>query len=316
MSEGDRAAAEGSGSGPDSQDVGSSRVRGDRRVILAGLLLSAAIHALLFGVFGGVQFPATPYTVSPVEMISAPSGLNLVELTETFPEFEERPAPEPPDPAPPEAPFEEAPFEEVAPDAEKEDDEAEPIPGLDLPAMDIGNIFRPPGADPEEGRERRSNVSRLRLRFSDARLWIDPGDPWLVGQRMARFATADSAVRAIIGNWLDSLQLTAEQERRARDWTTGEEGKRWGISPEGLHLGGVTIPIPFAVMGTGPQRRALEQAVRDLAFIQRQDLRYDLDAVLRERREAMRLRAEEEARRREARQDTTGSGRRSGARRR
>jgi hypothetical protein len=44
----------------------------------------------------------------------------------------------------------------------------------------------------------------------------------------------------------DSAAIAAELERRATDWTyTDEDGKRWGVSPGKIHLGDLTLPVPF-----------------------------------------------------------------------
>jgi hypothetical protein len=216
--------------------------------------------------------------------------LVVVEVPETPEELEsETPRPEPEE-AQPRRP-EETEVVQIAPVPVPE---AEGEPALEEPVQ-------PTEAEPGV---RLSNAERLRLRFSDERLWVDPRDPLLFGERLERFARADSAVRAILREWLDSLRLTDEQRRRALDWTYEKDGKRWGISPEGIHLGDITIPIPFMLLPAGPQRRAFEQALRDLQEIQNQDLRDDLESVRRERMEEMRRRSEEEAERRRQR-DTT-----------
>ncbi|MCG8467392.1 MAG: hypothetical protein MJB57_04180 [Gemmatimonadetes bacterium] len=275
-------------------DHRAQRERDARRAIWGGLVASVGLHLGAVWIAGRVQVEATALSAPPTETVPAPDGLVVVQIPSTPLEDEpEEPRPEPPP-------------EEVV-EAEPEPRELEVV--ALAPRDDEGGLPNAPGVgDPnapaEPGEEERiSNASRLRIRFSDRRLWFDPQDPLLFGERLARFARADSAVRAILRDWLDSLSLTAEQERRARDWTFERDGKRWGISDQGIHLGDITIPIPFDFGQTGPRRREFEQAIRDLTEIQRQDLQADIEAVLQERREAMRQRSEEEARRRRG-QDT------------
>ncbi len=266
------------------------RDRFGRRAFWGGLAASALLHLLVLFIAGRIVIHTTGFATPTVETVPAPEGLVVVQIPatplETAPE-EPRPEPQPEEVEVEVA--EEPPQEAEAPEEDPEDEGSLPnAPGVGAPGA--------PG-QPEEG-DRLSNASRLRLRFSDRRLWFDPQDPMLFGDRLARFARADSAVRAILRDWLDSLNLTEEQARRARDWTFEKDGKRWGISEEGIHLGDITIPIPFGFQQSGPHRRAFEQAVRDLTEIQRQDLRADIEEVMDERRDAMRERSEEEVRRR------------------
>jgi hypothetical protein len=261
-----------------------------RRAITAGLLVSAVAHVLLFVVTGRVGLRPTQFIRPAIETEPAPRGLVVVEVpvTPEGPESE-TPRPEPEEPSP------------IRPD------ELEVIRVVPTPAAEVEPEVTPdePIPQPEgEPEERLTNAQRLRPRFSDARLWVDPRDPMIFGARLERLARADSAVRAILRDWLDSLRLTEEQRQRALDWTYENDGKRWGISPEGLHLGDITIPLPFQLMPTGPQRREFEQALRDLRAIQNQDMRSDLDEIRKERMEEMRRRSQEEVERRRS-GDTT-----------
>jgi len=265
------------------------RERGYRRAVRAGLALSVLLHLLVIWSTRAIRVPPSPFVTPPVETGPAPEGLVVVDVAVTEPEeepSEATPAAEPAEERPePEAPD---PLEVVETEPEEAEEGLPGAPGVGEPA--------PPEA-PEEG-ERLSNAERLIPRFSDPRIWFDPRHPRLFGDRLARFARADSAVRAILRDWLDSLALSDEEMRRALDWTYEKDGERWGISPEGLHLGDITIPIPFELMPSGPRRRELEQALRDLEEIQLQNLREDLERIGEERRRAMRERSEEEARRR------------------
>ncbi|WP_419941809.1 hypothetical protein [Candidatus Palauibacter sp.] len=277
------------------------RDRRQRRTFAAGFGASILLHLLFVLLAGGVRVDPLALTLPPVETVPAPDALIVVEIAPT----ELTPAPEDPRPEPVPPPEEATPDREPAPEepeeAVEEAEERDPLPG-------VPTLFLP--GRPFEGPqgERTTNASRLTLRFSDARLWFDPKSPRLIGERLVRFARADSAVRAILRDWLDSMALDADLERRARDWTFERDGERWGISPAGIHLGDVTIPLPVGDLDgdgypdlfvpTGPQRRAFEQAVRDLTAIQLQNLRADVEVAAAEARARMRERTEDELRRR------------------
>ena len=162
------------------------------------------------------------------------------------------------------------------------------------------------GAEAEPERRGLTNAERLRAQFTDRRLWVPyPDEPW--PPHVARaYARADSAVRAMLRVWLDSLSLTEEERRRATEWTFGEGDEKWGISDKGLHLGDITIPIPFGALfgySMSPNAQKTRQMIRDFNAIRQQDIETD---IRRERDEAlkeMRRRAEEEVERRE--RDTT-----------
>lgn len=266
------------------------RERAYRRTLATGLLVSVAVHLAVLLATGRFLPEPQPIFRPALDAEPAPEGLVVVDLPDSPAESQEEPETPRPEPAEaqPRRP-EETEVVEIAPAPEVEGE-----PEVEEPAE--------PGET--EPAERLTNAERLRPRFSDARLWIDPRDPLLFGERLERLARADSAVRAILREWLDSLRLTDEQRRRALDWTYEKDGKRWGISPEGIHLGDITIPIPFMLLPPGPQRREFEQALRDLQEIQNQDVRDDVESVRRERMEEMRRRSQEEAERRRQR-DTT-----------
>lgn len=269
------------------------RERGYRRAVRAGLALSVLLHLLALWFTGAVRVPPSPFVTPPLETVPAPDGLVVVDVAVTEPEEEASEATPAADPQEETAEPEPRELEVVRIEPEPAEEDLPGAPG-------VGDPDAP--ETPAEG-ERLTNAERLIPRFSDPRIWFDPRHPRLFGDRLARFARADSAVRAILRDWLDSLALSDEQMRRALDWTYEQDGKRWGISPEGLHLGDITIPIPFQFLPTGPRRRELEQALRDLEEIQLQNLREDLERIGEERRRAMQERSEEEARRRSG--DTT-----------
>ena len=168
-----------------------------------------------------------------------------------------------------------------------------------------------PADEPADARaeEQVSNVEALIPREGDPRLWREFWDDDVARRYLGRASRADSALRAILGRYLDSLRLSEEQLREARDWTfTDGDGERWGISPEGIHLGDVTIPLPVGQLlsPTGPRRRELERELRELREIRRQEAIDAAQETRQERIDAMEERAREQ--REEAPSDSTDGG--------
>ena len=93
----------------------------------------------------------------------------------------------------------------------------------------------------------RSATDRLRAGQGDPRLWrpLDPSMTEPTPEEVARLLLLTA-----IESMNDSAMIVAERARRATDWTyTDDEGKTWGVSPGRLHLGDLSIPLPF---GFGP----------------------------------------------------------------
>lgn len=264
------------------------RDRSYRRAMLAGIAVSAVAHLLLLFVLSReVQLPRMSYRARPPSPAAA-EGLRLVRV-------------EPPDrrsvAAPPEAP---PPRETPAPEEPQEDTEeertGEPTP---VPSEEEGTE--------EEGL---TNAERLTPREGDSRVWKEFWDEDLRNRYLGGSARADSAIRAILGEYVDSLKLAREAYRNARDWTVGEGDERWGVSSEGLHLGDITIPLPVGQLfqPTGPRRRQLERELRELREIQRQERLGDVQETREERIEEMRKRSREEAEKRTSDPDSTDTG--------
>jgi hypothetical protein len=162
------------------------------------------------------------------------------------------------------------------------------------------------GATAEPERRGLTNAERLRAQFTDRRLWVPyPDEPWPAHVAQA-YARADSAVRALLRVWLDSLSLSEEERRRATEWTFGEGDEKWGISDKGLHLGDITIPIPFGALfgySMSPNAQKTRQMIREFNEIRQQDIETDIRKERDEALKEMRRRTQEEVERRE--NDTT-----------
>lgn len=251
------------------------RSGGRRRwpAIWTGLAVSVAAHVLLalFMLTGGPDLRFAP----PPETEESPDlrwvdALRVVQIPEEALPGESLPAEAPSEPA-------------AAPEAGLPS--PEPAPAGEAPAADA------PG-------EALTNAERLRPRVGDPRLWARAPVDSLAPGLADRYDRAETAVRRLLRTYLDSLELSEEQERRAREWVFGEGDEKWGISPEGLHLGDVTIPIPFGQMlsQSGEARRQAERVLRTWEMIQFQAGRLEAQEIREERLEAIRERTRERLR--------------------
>ncbi|MCL7972374.1 MAG: hypothetical protein M8866_09880 [marine benthic group bacterium] len=254
----------------------------------AGLLVSALLHGLV-AIFLSGQFYIGSRTFSAVRLPPRPVvGLQVIDIRDV--------------------------------DAESAAEEV-----MELPPEERDEIQRPEPPTPGEGPRARdqgaesgpgmTNAERLQPREGDPRLWKDFSDRPLPEYLEDRFAEAEGVIRARLSAILDSLQLSEEQRRRAVEWLFGEGDQQWGVTPDGLVLGGMVIPMNVGALfqAEGPLGRELRQQARDRADIDRQEFVTDIERSQQERLEEMRRRSEEEAERRRqdslaAEADTTDSG--------
>jgi hypothetical protein len=145
-------------------------------------------------------------------------------------------------------------------------------------------------------------AARLRPRVGDWRLWFVPPVP---SRRDLTPAERAEEVRYRLYMTLrafnDSMAAQLAREAAAMDWTVGEEGNKWGVSPGQIHLGGLTLPLPFYF---GPTREQMEQ-MGEWSEIQRQAGQAEIDETVDERIRAIRERRAQEAARNNPPPDTT-----------
>ena len=250
-----------------------------RRALAAGIGASAALHIGVIALYSVVITQWSPReTVLAVDSPSrAFSDMRVVRVIEIEPT--DLTAEPPDDPFQPTAEFQ----PEVA-------DVGPPVPdGVDF--------------DEPPGRRRASEV--LRVRSSDARLWRE-AMPELFELTDAERMQLQLAGR--LEEWTDSVAEVVAAELALTDWTTtDDQGRRWGISPGQLHLGDMTLPLPFYFQGNSWQRevasrRAWEdQDIRNGANVQA------LRSSWRERAEAIRRRRDGERGVDPPASDTTGA---------
>ena len=204
--------------------------RAHRRALAVGIGASAALHVVFVLLYSVVVTQWGPTeTVLAVESVSRfTSDMRVVRVVEI----------EPPDLT-----------------AEPPDELPEPTAEAP-PAADAG----PPVAadvDLDEPPRRRRAADILRVRSSDARLWRE-AMPELFELTEAERMELELAGR--LEEWADSVAAVVAAEYALTDWTTtDDQGRRWGVSPGQLHLGNITLPLPFYFGGNSWQR---EQAGR------------------------------------------------------
>lgn len=256
------------------------RARSYRRAVRSGLFISAALHVLV-AIFVSGQFYIGTRSFRPVELPPRPAvGLEVIDIREIDAESAAEDVIEMP--------------------PEERDDIQRPEPPT------AGDGAAPAQAGPDDGLGI-TNAERLRPREGDPRLWQDFTDRPMPEYLDDQFAQAEGVIRARLGAILDSLQLSEEQRRRAVEWLIGEGDQQWGVTPDGLVLGGMVIPMNVGALfqAEGPLGRELRQQQRDQDLIRRQDFTTDVEEAQQERLEEMRRRSEEEAERR--REDSTAA---------
>lgn len=175
-------------------------------------------------------------------------------------------------------------------------------PAADQPAGEVAG--ETPGEAPgAESAPSTSARDALQPGYRDPRLYVSP--PMFPDLDRTDHERYMEHLQARIDAINDSMIVAANRERRTSDWTvTDGSGNRWGLSPEGLHLGGVTLPraiIPLP-RATGDNQRLEEERER---LRRRDEIRRQENDRARARTEAERIRAMREAE--EARRNRDGN---------
>ena len=204
---------------PGEEQPGADRARhAVRRPLVAGLALSALAHLLGLVAYSFSTAPApdapTPAARPPA---TAPGGTQVVRLVETGTSASGQPR-----------------------DPVRIEDPDQPAVQLQAPVLEDDLPAWTP-------RRYSSAAERLRARAGDARLWM-PMDPALV--ELTDHEILELELMIALEAMNDSAFAEAERARAALDWTrTDEDGNKWGVSPGRIHLGKITVPLPF---GFGP----------------------------------------------------------------
>jgi hypothetical protein len=141
-----------------------------------------------------------------------------------------------------------------------------------------------------------STAERLRPHLMDARIWAAV-DSALTELTLEQRLQLELSGR--IQELGDSMSAAEAAQRALTDWTfTDKNGKKWGVSEGKLHLGDITLPLPFSFGTAVGQRDAIERANWEWQEIQRgaaagavRDSWKDRAKAIRERRDKERVKA-------------------------
>ena len=232
-----------------------------KRALAVGIGASAVLHLVIILLYGVVVSQWGPReTVVAVQSLSGfTSNMRVVRVVEiALPAL----TPEPPE-------------ELLEPTAE---------------APSVSNAGPPVSGDVDldEPRRGRSAAEVLRVTSSDTRLWRE-AMPELFELTEAERMELELAGR--LEQWADSVAEVVAAEYALTDWTTtDDQGRRWGISAGQLHLGDITLPLPFYFSGNSLQREAAARRAWEDQDILNGAATQALRSSWRERAEAIRTR--------------------------
>lgn len=261
------------------------------RALRIGLVISVVVHFLVIIVLGRALSLDPASVRSPPRRTIELQGLPVVQVDAVLPALET-------DPDAVRLPLEEELKPEVEPDGEA------PVSPTDVLV---------PGPD-LVGPPRLTNAEKLQPQEGDERLWYDlDGQPIPEYLDREAYAAYEGEIRARLSRMLDSLSLSDEQRRRALEWITGDEGHEWGVTPDGIYIAGVLIPLNLGQLFAeeGPNGRESRQRMQDLRDIRLQDMLGEAEQIRKDRAQEMRERTKQELERRlqdslEAAVDSTG----------
>lgn len=250
-----------------------------RRAMALGFGLSVTLHLVLIILYSfGLNEWGPRENLLRVESVPRPfSGMRVVQVVEI---------------SSPEAPVE-VPRQEL-----------EPEPEVQRPEPAVGPVQE----GPDEEADTRGVVraaDALRVRSSDRRLWR-AALPEVFELTEAERLQLELAGR--LEAWNDSMAAVIAAETAFTDWTmTDDQGNRWGVSPGKLHLGSLTLPLPFSFGGTTWQRERAERRAWEDADILNNLSSQAARASWGERAKAIRERKDRQRREAEQKPDTTRS---------
>jgi hypothetical protein len=234
------------------------------------LAISAVLHLIIIALYPGFfsGIPRIGLSFGGYTQPETPQGTELVNIVELPADQEQdaRRLPEMPEP-------------ELAP-VRTQANPRGAAPSVLADSVAVG----PPGPTAAE---------RLRPRAQDLRYWA-PVAPERTALTEEQILRVQLAARIEAAN--DSAAMAAERAAESMDWTyTDDDGKQWGVSPGKLHLGDLTLPMPFSFGVSPGQRERAEDRLWAWDEIESSAARgavsnywKERDRIIRERMEAQR----------------------------
>lgn len=267
------------GRGPGQNRLG--RPRSGRFVTLIALLISLAVHVLVIVLYPLLMerfVPALEVVVRGVIQLQ-PRGIEIVQLVET-PTDVAASVPEPERPRP----------------------QPEPVvsPATGPTTGEPGVAAGPATAAGPEAEREPTAADRLRPTLRDPRLWR-PTDEAIT--RLTEAERMKIRLYVTLEALGDSMAAEAAAVVASTDWTvTDREGNRWGVSPGQIHLGKITLPLPFGFA----QDPATMRRTREWSEIESAASAAEARAIREERAKAIRERRDREREQRAAADTTQG----------
>jgi hypothetical protein len=259
--------------------------RHDRGVLFPAFVMSALVHVVLFyGPAFRIDLDPPVASAPPIPLVRIAPAMQAYNLT-----------PVEGDPAPIEVQI-------------RERESLPPVPVRSAPPG-AGAPVAAEGAaalceDPMSVRD------RLRYRLNTPQVWRAPTEE--VALEPTPQDIVERRIAAQLGEYNDSVAAEAAMRERALDWTAKDaDGGRWGVSPGAIHLGSITLPLPFAFAPAPGRREDFAGRVRTWSELQDQAVRVESNETFKERVKAIEERKAKERAERAgggATTVTTGSG--------
>jgi hypothetical protein len=164
-------------------------------------------------------------------------------------------------------------------------------PALEAPAAEL------PGVRPPTERIPSASVrERLQYRMGTAQDVWRPPPPAAPGE-LSREERVEARVAARLDEIADSVAAEEAARARALDWTREDaDGRRWGVSPGQIHLGDITLPMPFSFAPAPGRREEIAGRIQTWNEIQYQAAQTEGREIIQDRARAMRERIDRERR--------------------
>lgn len=241
------------------------RPRPGRNALAIGIVISVLVHVVIFGIRFTVVSSGPGASSAPRAINLTPvQGMRVLDIIGVQADV---PTPQ---------------VAVVEPDA------VQPTPDISAPAVESGAAVDAPRAPVTGESDPPLTVTeRITPRSGgDPRLFARPSDP--LRPELDPLNNARARVYSSIQAYNDSIAAAAAAAGRALDWTVRDKnGGRWGVSPNGIHLGTITLPLP--PLGASADERA---AMREWAEIQQQAGRAQVEETFEDRVRAIRARRE------------------------